>query len=172
MLERLTNAVKAHAAGLDNTTGQAKFGTISSVNYETGCARVIIQPDGVLSGWLPTLSVWVGQGWGMVCPPTPGDQVLLIAQEGDGEQGVIVGRAYSAEALPPKTPSGEFWLVHRTGSFLKLCNDGTVRVGGDLHVEGNVFDRHGSLSELRNVYNGHTHSIQSNGRTTPPSQVS
>ena len=31
MMDRLTNAIKAHAAGLDYFFGQAKFGTISSV---------------------------------------------------------------------------------------------------------------------------------------------
>jgi hypothetical protein len=168
MLDRLTNAVKAHAAGLDNSSGQAKFGTISSVNYETGNARVVIQPDGVLSGWLPILSHWVGNGWGMICPPNPGDQVLLVPQEGDGEQGVIIGRTYSLTQMPPKAPSGEFWLIHQSGSFLKICNDGTIRIGGDLHVGGDVYDQHGSLSSLRTTYNGHTHFVQANGTTTCP----
>ena len=104
MLDRLTNAVKAHAAGLDNSSGQAKFGTVSSVNYETGNARVVIQPDGVLSGWLPIRSHWVGNGWGMICPPNPGDQVLLVPQEGDGEQGVIIGRTYYSCPNAPSSP--------------------------------------------------------------------
>jgi hypothetical protein len=168
MLDRLTNAVKSHAAALDNTSGQAKFGTVTSVNPDTGSVRVIIQPDGVLSGWLPMLSEWVGNGWGMACPPSLGDQVLLVPQEGDGEQGVIIGRTYSIAQIPPKAPGGEFWLVHRTGSFLKLCNDGTICIGGDLHVSGNVYDQHGPLSGLRATYNGHTHVVKSNGTTTIP----
>jgi hypothetical protein len=171
MPDRLSNIVKAHAAGLDHASGQAKFGTVSSVNYETGNARVIIQPDGVLSGWLPTLSQWVGNGWGMVCPPNPGDQVFLVPQEGDIEQGVIVGRTYSTAQVPPKAPGGEFWLVHETGSFLKLCNDGTIRISGDLHVQGDVYDQHGPLSGLRTSYNGHTHTVKVGGITTTPTPV-
>jgi phage baseplate assembly protein gpV len=169
MLDRLTNLLKSHAAGLDNTSGQAKFGTVSSINSDTGNARVIIQPDGVLSGWLPMLSQWAGDGWGMACPPSPGDQVLLVPQEGDSEQGVIVGKAYSAAQRPPKAPEGEFWLVHRTGSFIKLCNDGTICISGDLHVAGDVYDQHGSVSSFRAAYNSHRHSLQSNGTTTIPS---
>jgi hypothetical protein len=167
MLDRLNNIMKSHAAA-PNASGQAKYGTVSSVNYETGNARVLIQPDGVLSGWLPTLSQWVGNGWGMVCPPTPGDQVFLIPQEGDIEHGVIVGRSFSISQTPPKAPGGEYWLVHKSGSFLKICNDGTIRISGDLHVQGDIYDQHGSLSGLRATYNSHTHFVKPGGTTTPP----
>jgi len=172
MLDRLTNVIKAHAAGLDHASGQAKFATVSSVNYDAGTIRVIIQPEGVLSGWLPMLSPWVGHGWGMACPPAPGDQVLMIPQEGDVEQGVIIGRTYSSKMMPPSAPDGELWLVHKTGSFVKLCNDGTIRMSGDLHVQGDVYDRHGSLSSLRLTYNGHVHTINNNGTTTVPTVTS
>jgi hypothetical protein len=49
------------------------------------------------------------------------------------------------------------WLVHASGTALKLLNDGTVRITGDLHVSGNVYDHHGSLDGLRGHYNAHTH---------------
>lgn len=171
MLDRLTNIVKAHAANLDHSNGQAKFGTVTSVDSATGNARVMIQPDGVLSGWLPMLSSWVGNGWGMFCPPSPGDQVLLLPQEGDVEQSVIIGRTYSVSQRPPAAPEGEFWLVHRSGSSFKLTNDGTIRIIGDLHVQGDVYDQHGPLSGLRNSYNGHTHAVRSGAVTTTPSPI-
>ncbi len=168
MLDRLTNAIKAHAASLDRSSGHAKFGTVTSVNPQAGTIRVMIQPENVLSGWLPVLSPWAGSGWGMMCPPSPGDQVLLVPQEGDVEQGVVVGRTYSAKQVPPHAPVGEFWLVHQSGSFLKLCNDGTIQISGDLHVQGNVYDQHGALSGLRASYNGHTHTVPSGGTTATP----
>lgn len=171
MTDRLTNAIKSQAASLDRSSGQAKFAIVSSVNYQTGYARVIVQPDGILTGWLPVLSSWVGSGWGLVSPPQPGDQVLVIPQEGDMEQGVIVGRAYSSKAMPPPAPGGELWMVHKSGSFLKLCNDGTVRVSGDLHVQGDVYDSHGPLSGLRANYNQHTHNVVAGATTTAPLQV-
>jgi phage gp45-like len=165
----LVNALKAHASNLDQTGGQVKFGTVTSVDYQTATARVQIQPDGVLSGWLPVLSQWVGDGWGLVCPPSPGDQVLLVPQEGDIEQGIIVGRAFSNNQRPPAAPENELWLVHKTGSFLKLCNDGTIQMKGDLHVQGDVYDRDGALSRLRAAYDSHTHKVPSGGTTTGPS---
>jgi len=171
MLDRLSNAIKSHAASLDQTTGQTKFGTVTSVNFAKGTARVLIQPDGVLSGWLPVLSQWVGNGWGMVCPLNPGDQVLLVPQEGDIEQGIIIGRSFSDKQTPPVVPGGEFWLVHQTGSSLKLCNDGTIQINGDLHVQGDVYDRGGPLSRLRTHYNSHTHAVPPNETSSTPSPL-
>lgn len=107
----------------------------------------------------------------MACPPNPGDQVLLVPQEGDIEQGIIIGRSFSNNQMPPAAPGGEFWLVHQSGSFLKLCNDGTIRMNGDLHVQGDVYDQHGPLSGLRTHYNAHTHSVPPNETTSTPSPV-
>ena len=87
------------------------------------------------------------------------------------EQGVIVGSTYSVKQPPPVVPDGELWFVHSTGCFLKLCNDGTIRASGDLHVQGDVYDSRGSLSSLRGTYNSHTHQVQPNGTTTVPNQV-
>lgn len=169
-MERFVNAIKAHADALVQTQGQPRFGTITSVDPNTGTARVAIQPEGVLSGWLPILSAWVGAGWGMICPPAPGDQVLVLAQEGAAEHGVIVGRIFSSQQCPPPAPSGELWLVHQSGSYFKLTNDGTVQIGGDLHVSGDVYDSQGSLSRLRGHYDAHTHTDSRGGATTTTSQ--
>lgn len=171
MTSGLANLIKAHAAPLDERTGQAKYGTVTSVNAQNGTARVLIQPDAVLSGWLPILTHWLGSGWGMVCPPSPGDQVLVIPQEGDMEQGVIVGGVFSRRQMPPVAPVGEFWLVHQTGSSFKLCNDGTIRITGDLHVNGDIYDRSGALSGLRGHYNVHTHPIGPSGETGTPTPL-
>jgi phage baseplate assembly protein gpV len=166
-MQRLLNAMKSHAAAMDRAAGQPRFGLVTSVDPQRYAARVALQPEGVVTGWLPILSAWVGSGWGLVCPPAPGDQVLVLPQEGNAEHGIIVGGSFSDLARPPQgAPPGEFWLVHRSGSFLKLANDGSVRVSGDLHVSGDVFDRHGSLAQLRGHYNQHTHPGSAG---TPPS---
>jgi hypothetical protein len=155
---------------LDNGQGQPRFATVSSVDPNTATARVMLEPDGVLTGWLPLLSSWTGAGWGMVCPPKPGDQVLVVPQEGDAAHGVIVGRSFSDVQHPPAAPPGEFWLVHESGSSLRLCNDGTIRLNGDLHVEGDVYDRHGPLSRLRTTYNQHVHGVAGGATTQPTPQ--
>ena len=168
-MEQLLNIIKQHAGALDQGASQPRFGTVTSVNPATATARVTLQPEGVLSGWLPVLSPWIGAGWGLYCPPSPGDQVLVVAQEGDAEHGIIVGRAYSSAQPPPATPVGEIWLIHKSGSYIKLQNDGTIRMHGDLHIEGDISDTEGSLARLRSHYNQHTHINSRGGRTSTPS---
>lgn len=169
-MDRLLNAIKGHSGAQDAASGQPRFGKVTSVDPALGTVRVQLQPEGVLTGWLPVLSSWVGPGWGMSCPPNPGDQVLVLPQEGDAENGVVVGRAWSEGAAVPNTPAGELWLTHKSGSYIRLLNDGTISIKGDLRVEGDVYDRHGPLSQLRGRYNGHTHSDSRGGTTSTPSQ--
>jgi phage baseplate assembly protein V len=158
-MQRLFNALKSQAAALDASVAQPRFGVVSSVDPSTYTARVLLQPEGVLSGWLPVLTSWAGNGWGVVCPPVPGQQVLVVAQEGDAEHGVIVGCAFSTQMRPPAAPAGELWLVHESGSFLKLLGDGsiaaqatqfalsgTVAVTGNLTVSGTITDANGQVA--------------------------
>jgi phage baseplate assembly protein gpV len=169
-MDRFVNALKGEAGRLDQIQAQPRFGLVTSVDPVNATVRVMLQPESVLSGWLPVMSPWVGAGWGMSCPPAPGDQVLVLAQEGDAEHGIVVGRAFSSVASAPQAPSGELWLVHQSGSFLKLQNDGTVRVSGDLHVAGDVYDSHGSLAMLRGHYDQHIHTDSRGGPTSTTSQ--
>ena len=161
-MERFLNALKAQSGALDQSSAQPRFGLVSSVDPSSATVRVLLQPEGVLTGWLPVLSSWVGAGWGMVCLPSTGNQVLVIAQEGDAEHGVVIGGAFSDTQRPPQAPVGEMWLVHQTGSCIKLVADGTVQIKGDLHVDGDVYDRIGSLNRLRQHYDVHTHGGGSN----------
>jgi phage baseplate assembly protein gpV len=166
-MDRLLNALKGQGANQDQAAGAPRFGLVTSVDPTTATARVTLQPEGVLTGWLPLLTPWVGKGWGLVCPPSPGDQVLVIPQEGDAEHGLIVAATWSDQTTPPAAPSGEFWLVHKSGSSLKLQNDGTIQIQGDLHVNGDIFDSHGPMSALRGHYNAHVHPPQ-NSLTSQP----
>ncbi len=179
-MERLLNSLRGQAGGLDFTIGQPRFGTVSSVDPAGATVRVQLQPEGVLSGWLPVLSPWTGSGWGMWSPPSPGDQVLVLSQEGNADHGVIVGRAFSGTQPAPSAATGELWLAHSSGTAIKLTNDGTVHiegplkvngsvtVAGDIHVTGDVFDSRGSLSDLREKYDVHTHLDSRGGITTVP----
>ncbi|HQT63917.1 MAG: baseplate assembly protein [Acidocella sp. 20-57-95] len=178
-MDHFWNAVKAKAGGLDALAGVVRFGLVSSFDPAHYAARVLIQPENVLSGWLPILSSWVGAGWGLAAPLTPGDQVLVLAQEADSEHGVIAGCVWSSVDRPIPAPSGELWLQHQTGSFLKLRNDGTitmqaptVMVTGNLVVTGDISDQnntHGTLAALRNAHNTHDHLDTQGGVTGLPS---
>ena len=166
-MDDLLNALKAQSANQDQAGGAPRFGLVTSVDPASATARVTLQPEGVLSGWLPIVTPWVGSGWGLVCPPAPGSQVLVLPQEGDAEHGLIVGSTWSTQSSAPAAPVGEFWLVHQSGSFFKLQNDGTIQIQGDLHVAGDVYDRHGPLSTLRSHYNAHVHPPQTATTSLP-----
>ena len=156
-MDRFINTLKSHAAALDRRQGQPRFALVTSVDPNAYVARVTLQPEDVLTGWLPILSPWVGNGWGLVCLPSPGDQVLVISQEGDAEHGVIIGATFSNLARPPTSAAGELHIVHSACATISLLNDGTVSIAGDVHVAGDIFDRHGSLAALRAHYNAHIH---------------
>ena len=147
---------------------QPRIGTVTSSNSQTATARVLLQPEGVLTGWLPVLTQWAGPGWGMACPPSPGDQVLIIPQEGDAQHGLIVGRLYSNSVRPPQVEPGEIAFSHQSGCSIRLLNSGAVFIEGDLHVSGDVHDAHGPLSKLRNDYNIHIHHTTSGHDTSDP----
>jgi len=149
---------------------QPRLGVVASSNPQTASAKVLLQPEGVLTGWLPVLTQWVGSGWGISCPPSPGDQVLVIPQEGDPQHGLIIGRLFSNQIRPPDLEIGEISLTHQSGCSIRLLNSGIVAVQGDLHVTGDVYDTHGSLSKLRGDYNSHIHQINDEDTTIPLTQ--
>jgi hypothetical protein len=167
-VQRFRDAIRFQAGIVGQTTGQPRFATITSFNSVDYTARVLLQPENTVTGWLPVLSPWTGSTWGMVCPLAAGDQVFVIPQEGDAQHGVIVGRAYSKLSPPPPSATGELWLVHASGSCLKLKSDGTIAITGDVHVTGNIYDNHGSLAHLRATFNAHTHAIYSVNSTSTP----
>lgn len=187
MTDELINAVKRHVSGMIGQIGQARFGTVSSVNVANYTARVMIQPENVMSGWLPIAATMVGGGWGLVSPPTIGEQVIVSPTEGDSEHSIITGRVFSTQQQPPQTYTdqydkgtttpvqpGEIGLVYKDGTFLRLIG-GRVLIHGDLFVDGAirstgnitsdltvtgsqaVTDQHGSLDRLRGHYDIHIH---------------
>jgi phage baseplate assembly protein gpV len=181
-MDQLLNVLKAHAGAMDNGLARPRFALVTSVDPGSATARVMLQPEAVLSGWLPILAPSTGAGWGFWCPPSPGDQVLVLAQEGDADHGVIFGRAFSLADPPPGAAAGELWLVHATGSSVRILNSGTiamtgpvtiqgtVTVTGDVLVAGNVSDQHATLADLRSHYNNHAHTDSRGGTTSVPAQ--
>lgn len=120
---RLANAYRQQAAAQDGTGPANRWGTIQSVDTTNMTAKVLIQPENVLSGWLPINAPVAGPGWGVVCPPVVGQQVKIIPDAGDHESYSIAGSTWSKSNPPPSgSKSGELWLVHSTGASIKLLN--------------------------------------------------
>ena len=126
MIGAMQNAIRLQAqrAAAENET--SRLATVFDYNPNTYQARVTILPEGLVTGWLPIASPWVGNAWGLFCPPSIGDQVSLSFFEGNIETGYVESRFWNTVALPVAVPSGEFWLLHKSGSLLKFTNDGKV----------------------------------------------
>jgi phage baseplate assembly protein V len=146
-VDQLLNALKLHMASMDAQVGQARMGVVQSYDPNSGTAKVLIQPEGVLTSWLPVLSQSVGAGWGVHAPLAGGEQVLVLPMEGDAENGVIVGRAWSDQMQPPQNPFGgtlgatQILLLDKGGSALLFDAAGNIRVknaaGASALIESN-----------------------------------
>ncbi len=157
-IQRWQEANRLRASGMDGQRSEPRYGIVTSADPVRWAMKVTYQPSGALSGWLQVITPWCGPGWGMLALPPVGAQVALLPFEGDAENCIILGATFNDQDTPPVGyPAGELWLVHQSGSFLKLQNDGTVQVMGDLHVNGDVYDKHGSLDRLRQNYDAHAH---------------
>ena len=155
-MKHLLNQLKSTAQQATQGRANTRHGTISSYDPGAYAVKVMLQPDNVETGWLPLKSIFIGNGWGIFCPPSIGDAVEIDYQEGDNEVGSIGMRFFNDQDRPLPCPSGEFWLVHKSGASVKstnngmltlsdpsgtvlqLSNDGNVRITGNLIVSGNT----------------------------------
>ena len=129
MMKALLNAVRLQVQRAMASIVTGRIGSITSYDQSTFTAIVKLQRDGDLTGWLPVASAWIGNQWGMFAPPNIGDSgSMSFFINGDLNAGTIVARFYNQQNQPLSVDSGEFWLVHESGAFFKLTNDGKLTI--------------------------------------------
>lgn len=176
-ITRTLNFMKAHMGEMLAQQHRPRCGIVQSFDPATYTARVLMQPEGHLSGWLPVLTQWAGNGWGLFAPPSPGDQVKLIPQEGSGQNYVVAGAMFSVVDKPLPAPSGELWLVHAKGQFIKLCNDGSIESSGtwnhtgDFHASGAVIAGFGAGDQVGLQTHTHKQGNDSGGNAELPTNA-
>ncbi len=159
MIGPLQNAMRLQALRATGGREVTRVAVVTGYDPNAYAAQVNVLPDEISSGWLPIASPWIGNGWGLFLPPNIGDMVSVSFFEGHLEAGYVELRFWNSIDLPVAVPSGEFWLLHKSGSLMKFTNDGkvavtshsdlNVTVGGNLNanVTGNVSARvSGSVS--------------------------
>lgn len=193
MMNQILNQVRLQAEQSQASIAKTRLGLVDSYDPSTYSCKVKLQPDNTLTGWLPILSPWVGNGWGLFAPPAIGDLVEVQFVEGDINSGMVCLRFYNDSDRPLPAPSGAFWLVHASGSSLKFNNDGTVNlvssstltssapqwnhtgnmtVTGNVIASGDISDRtNKSMAAMRAAYNSHSHTDPQGGVTGTPSVV-
>lgn len=99
-----------------------------------------------------------------------GAKVVVIPLQGKTAKSVVI--ATSGGNVVVEVQKGETCVYDQFGHSLWLKKEGVRVKGGDffvddgnLHINGNVFDKKGSMQEMRDIYNEHT-----NGNSPQPSQ--
>ncbi len=135
---RLLNSLRAQAQMAAQGRGSMRLGLVTSYDPATYSVKVSMQPDNVESGWVPLAAQAVGNGWGILTPPAIGDQILVLMQDSDPEAGVAAWCLFNNVDVPPVVPTGEFWMVHKTGSYLKFLTDGSVAMNVAKNLTASV----------------------------------
>ena len=126
MMHQMLNVARREAQRVMAMMARPKTGIVTSYDPANYSAKVRLQPEDVETGWLPIRTPWSGKSWGMFCPPSIGDEVEVQFQESGKQAPYIALRAFGDRFRPLSVPSGEFWLVHKSGASFKLKNDGTL----------------------------------------------
>jgi phage baseplate assembly protein V len=205
MMKHLLNAMRLQAQRASAEDATVHIGKITNYDPNEYIAKAMLQigpgsgvSGGLMTGWLPIASMWIGNGWGLFTPPNIGDMCTVAFINGDLNAGYIEGRFWNDEDRPLIVPSGEFWLVHQNGQFVKLTNDGKLTVSdghgasvalngdgtvsssgtwthtGDINVTGNISSTE-TITGSTDVIGGgkslktHVHGgVQSGGSDTTP----
>lgn len=182
MRDHELNVVRSEIAHWLEQLGRPVMGIVSSYDPVHYAAKVKLdpefpdpdQPGNVTeSGWLPIMTHWSGNGWGCYSPPSIGDQVPVIFLENHGGSGFIIGRCFDWPAhVPAAVNSGEYWLVHKTGSYIKLTNDGKIVQNSTVEIDaGNLANptQQVCLADFFNWAATHTHPGTGAPSSAPPS---
>lgn len=124
----LQNVMRAQAMMAQQGKQHSRLGIVTAYDPNTYSVKVQFPPDASETGWIPMGALAVGSGWGILAAPVLGDQIEVVFQDGDRDAGIAGMRLFDNQSPPPVVPSGEFWIVHKTGSALKFHNDGKVEL--------------------------------------------
>ena len=172
-MQALMDTFKRHAGAMDASGGVVRVGVVQSVDPVRMLVQVEIQPDGILSGWIPAASMKVGPNAWIIAPPEAGTQAILVPDCGDSAHMIAVCGMFSAQAMPPEVPNaiggpagpvlpGHIALV--AGATVLHVSPAGVYIKGALEVEGAINVSTGASGSYGTT-TGDTVTIQ-NGITT------
>lgn len=142
--------MKREAARQATTGSTPRNGIISSYDPKRYAVKVQIMPEAAFpelpggsgeTGWIPLGTAWAGKGWGDYAPPDLKTQVHVSHQEGSTGVGVVQHQLFDRQHAPLSVASGERWIVHKSGSFVKWTNAGELLLHANHEVKvtvGNV----------------------------------
>lgn len=188
-IHKFINIMKMQAAIQQNGLNYTSVGSVTAYDPLSYSAQVQLlsatdDEPALQTGWLPIGTIWMGNGWGMFSPPNIGDLVAVHFQEGNLQNAFIGVRLYNQTSPPLDVTSGEMWLVHSSGSYIKLTNDGKLSLNSTVEINvtapivnidsAEVNLGNGTLSQLMTAaaaaaYDSHTHIDSTSHVTSGPS---
>jgi phage baseplate assembly protein V len=164
-----------------------RFGNITDVQVSPPRCRVTFGTDPVSgqahkSGWLRLAGV-ADDGIAVWAMPKAGASVLVLSPGGEINGGLIFPAGFTDDRPPPSDKPGEYVIQFGNGASVSysleknlmaiaLPDGGKVTMKADLDVDGDVRDKTGTMQEIRDMHNAHTHNENGDGGgvTDPPNQ--
>lgn len=123
------------------------------------------------------------QEYGFTSVPLKGAEMLVVFLGGNRDNPAVISVFDKRHRSKNGLEEGEVAIYHHAGNFIHLKNDGTieitasdgvdingdVRVVGDIEATGDITDKNGSMQEMRDTYNTHTHT-ETGATTLAPNQ--
>ncbi len=140
-VQKLINALKAQSSIAANAGKyQTTVGIVTAYDPVNRLLQVQLFPatddaPALQTGWIPLTSAWTGNGYGLFLAPNVNDLVVVHYQEGSLLTAFADSFFFNDTRRPLNVPSGEAWLFHQTGSYIKLTNDGKVSINGQAEID-------------------------------------
>ena len=165
-----------------------RFGTVIGINPKTVKAKVQFAQDSMSSYWLPVLQTRAYKDKVYVMP-VKGEQVACLMDE-NSEEGVILGAIYTTENNAKFSSENVFSIDFSDGTFLNVSKESqtltvsfpNINLVGNINHTGSfsntdgitsdsdITDKKSSMQDMRNTYNGHTHTGNQGSPTSSPHQ--
>lgn len=136
------NKYKQLASCVGNNSFVVKSGFIQSFNPDDWTITVFFpesfEDDDTQAGAvnIPLSSQWLGNGWGLYCAPQEGTEVVITFRDANLQDPVSIAYCFNNQFLPIQgIQSQECWLVHSSGSLIRLTNDGKISINGNTEVD-------------------------------------
>jgi phage baseplate assembly protein gpV len=154
----LANAIRMQALLAGNRKTGTKQGTLTSYDPANYCAKVLLQPEGFETGWLPIATIGAGNGCGIQVGPTIGLLCDVEFTEGDKDNGKVTKFYFNDVDRPiAGVQAGQIAIQDSSGNSMKFdpasnslaILSGTFSVtanGGDVVING--------ISHINHVHGG------------------
>lgn len=111
--------------------GHLRCGLVNAYDPVAYRVKVVLQPEGIETGWMPILTLMSGSSFGVYAAPSQGNEALVFGLEGDAQVLVCLGFLNNVEDVPPTIQSGEVKVIAKAGGSMAMTQDGHVTVADE-----------------------------------------